>query len=74
MKRFKMEWLKHKWDYDNCLVVDYVGRAGGLALSWSAEVQVDVNSYSTFHINMKVSGNRIEDTWHFTRFYGHHQT
>ena len=30
--------------------------------------------YSKFHIDVKVNGETMEDSWRFTGFYGHFQT
>ena len=34
-KNAEMDWLRVKCDYDNCMVVDSVGRVGGLAMLWN---------------------------------------
>ena len=73
-KKTEMEWLLIKWEYDSCLVVDSVGKAGGPALLWKQELHVGVLSYSNSHIDAKVNGDTVGDSWRFTRFYGHFQT
>lgn len=51
----KMESLKFSVWFDGCLVVDSVGRSGGLALMWKMEIQVTVKSFSKYHIDAKIS-------------------
>ena len=38
----KMDWLRVKWKFDRCLVVEGVGRGGGLALLWMEEANVKI--------------------------------
>ena len=73
-KNAEMDWLRVKWDYDNCMVVDSVGRAGGLAMLWNNQSQIEVLSYSKFHIDVKVNGELMDESWRFIGFYGHFQT
>lgn len=66
----KMGWVKQKLGFNNMLVVDSVGRSGGLALLWSDEKGVEIQNYSHRHIHAKV--NQPGTTrWFFTRFYRH---
>ncbi|PPR92754.1 hypothetical protein GOBAR_AA27921 [Gossypium barbadense] len=54
---------------DGCLAVSSEGKSGGLALLWREGVNVEVQSYSKFHIESVVSiddGERLR----FTGFYG----
>jgi hypothetical protein len=52
-------------------MVDSDGLSGGIGLFWSEEVEVDIQSFSSAHINAKV---RMIDSdlpmWRFTGFYG----
>ena len=49
-----MEWLRSRWDYDNCFAVDCLGRGGGLALLWMNEAKVEVQSFSNQHIDATI--------------------
>ena len=50
--------------------MDCIGRAGGLALFWCEQINIEVRSYSSSHIDVKIMGDRVEDNWRFTGFYG----
>lgn len=52
----EMDWIHSLWKFDNCLVVNSVGRKGGLALLWSSEVQLEVISFSKNHIDSIIKG------------------
>lgn len=75
---FLCETKLHKCDFDRiskrlnmagCFVVDVVGRKGGLALLWSDECDVDVQSFLQNHVDslIKMDMSRIR----FTGFYGY---
>ena len=64
-KNSKVKRLKLEWSYENCLVVDSIGRGGGLALIWNTEVQLEIVSFSLFHIDAKENGDREADAWRF---------
>ena len=70
VKSSKMEWLRSKWGYDSCLIVEAVGRSGGLALLWKQEVTVEVQSFSSNHIDARIDNTTNGDEWRFTGFYG----
>lgn len=52
------------------VVVDSVGRAGGLALLWSKDVVIDLLSMLVHHIDVVVQEGLGDDAWRCTRFYG----
>ncbi|KAK6153847.1 hypothetical protein DH2020_013486 [Rehmannia glutinosa] len=60
--------LRVKLGYHNGVVVDSVGRSGGLALLWREEVNVSVKFMGRFFIDSIIS-NAGSD-WRFTGFYG----
>lgn len=41
---------------EHCFTVHSRGFSGGLALMWSSGVQLNIQSYSTWHINVKIVG------------------
>ncbi|XVF56363.1 hypothetical protein PTKIN_Ptkin06aG0114300 [Pterospermum kingtungense] len=59
-----------RWGYDNCFVVDCVGRAGGLALLWNSNYQINLQTYSKYHIDVSVISKASGHSWRFTGFYG----
>jgi hypothetical protein len=69
----KMAIIKQKLGFKNMLVVDSIGRSGGLALLWKDEVGVEVPNYSQRHINAIVKPPNLNKLT-FTGFYGHPKT
>ena len=65
-----MEWLRLKWKFDKCLIVEGYGRGGGLALLWMDEALVKVKSYSKSHIDVVIGHDEEDRRWKFTSFYG----
>lgn len=63
----EMQRLRIKLGYRNCFVVDMIGLSGGLALLWNGDTDLTVKSYSRFHIDTLVQG---EKTFRATLFYG----
>ncbi|XP_059431606.1 uncharacterized protein LOC132165127 [Corylus avellana] len=55
------------------LVVDSIGRSGGLALLWKDEAGIEIQNYSHRHINATVKPSNLPP-WTFTGFYGHPDT
>lgn len=53
------------------LVVDCVGKSGGLALLWMSNSRVEIQNYSCQHINAKVSSSPTNPPWKLIGFYGH---
>ena len=70
-KSAEMERLRVIWGYDNCMVVDSIGKGGGLALLWMNEVCLEVLSFSNHHIDFKLGDPTCDETWKFTGFYGY---
>ncbi|XP_019166531.1 PREDICTED: uncharacterized protein LOC109162266 [Ipomoea nil] len=66
----RLERVRVKLKYDNCFVVDSSGRGGGLALLWSAGVDVEVRGYSNHYIDTIVTSGGDDSRWRFTGFYG----
>ena len=70
-KSVEMERLCVIWGYDNCMMVDSIGKGRGLALLWMNEVCLEVLSFSNHHIDSKLGDPACEETWRFTGFYGY---
>ncbi|XP_059428616.1 uncharacterized protein LOC132162400 [Corylus avellana] len=70
-RQSKMERIRCKLGFPNMLVVDCVGKSGGLALLWNDDVGVEIQNYSCRHINAKVCLTPNKGFWKFTSFYGH---
>lgn len=63
--------VEKKLGYDNCFVVDLVGRSEGLAILWKLEVEVEVFNYSLRHISVWVYDAKVKTKWLLTSFYGY---
>ena len=69
-----MDWLRSRWRFDNFFTMDGIGRGGGLGLMWSNETQVEVRSYSKYHIEVVIGEVNDDKRWRFTGFYGEPDT
>ncbi|KAK2662641.1 hypothetical protein Ddye_001215 [Dipteronia dyeriana] len=65
----RVEELLVKLGFSGKLVVDLIGRSGGLYLLWSHNVVVDLVLYSQYHIDVKVQ-SLCDNVWRLTGFYG----
>jgi hypothetical protein len=52
------------------IVVDCVGKSGGLTLLWGDDLDVEIQNYSRRHINAKISSPSLSEAWKFTGLYG----
>lgn len=66
----KLERWKIKLGYSSKLVINNVGKSGGLCLYWEKDTEVDLLTYSQEHIDVKIRF-RNNVLWRFTGFYGH---
>ncbi|XP_041009450.1 uncharacterized protein LOC121253511 [Juglans microcarpa x Juglans regia] len=70
-----MEKLKFSIGFSNCLAVSSEGRSGGLALYWNNNSQLEILSYSKYHIHALVTNlegdDRESSSWYLTGIYGH---
>jgi hypothetical protein len=51
LRKSKMELVRCKLSFSNMIVVDSVGKSGGLALLWNETAGVEVRNFSYRHIN-----------------------
>jgi exonuclease III len=56
----RMEIVRSQLGFEHMLVVDSVGKNGGLALLWMTESEVEIQNYSRRHINAKVCSSLTE--------------
>ncbi|PPD96734.1 hypothetical protein GOBAR_DD06239 [Gossypium barbadense] len=54
---------------EGCLTFNAEGKSGGLVLMWKDSSKVDIQSYSSNHIDAMVHNEDVEPVW-FTGFYG----
>lgn len=65
-----MERIRVQLGFVGKLVVNCVGRSGGLCLFWADSVDVSLLSYSLFHIDVQIVTHQ-NTLWRLTGFYGH---
>ena len=70
----QMEKIKNRIGFANGLIVPSRGRSGGVALFWTQEVNLDINSYSGNHIDTIVKETEGNFQWRITSFYSHPKT
>jgi hypothetical protein len=70
----KMEWVQIQLGFEQMLVVDCVGKGGGLALLWMTDFGEEIQNYSCQHINVKVCSFPTNSVWKFMGFCGHPDT
>lgn len=56
---------------DYCFMVQSLRLSDGLALMWSSDVNISINSYSNQHINAWVQDPESNYGYMFIGFYGH---
>ncbi|GAA0177583.1 hypothetical protein LIER_42144 [Lithospermum erythrorhizon] len=61
-----------KMNKPNALIVESDGRKGGLVLMWGRDVEVEVLSFSTHHIEAIIVEAELPP-WGLIGFYGHHE-
>lgn len=64
-----LEQIRQNLGFEGCLVVDRIGRSGGLAMLWRKQRMCDVVNYSQNFITVIVHENDT-DRWRLTGFYG----
>ena len=74
MKKYQMEKLKFKIGLLNGLTVPSIGRSGGLAMLWSRNINVEIQSYSRNFVDAVVTDPDSSFKWRITSFYGNPET
>ncbi|KAL9687653.1 hypothetical protein QQ045_032060 [Rhodiola kirilowii] len=59
--------MKIKLGFDNCFAVDRQGLSGGLAVLWNSDTDLEIISYSKFHVDAVVKDT---EEFRLTLFYG----
>ena len=72
MKKYRMEKEIFKIGLLNGLIV--LGRSGGLAMLWSRDIKVEIQSYSGSYIDAFVTDPESAFQWRITGFYGNPKT
>ena len=63
-----MERIGCRMQFRNIFVVLHINRGGGLALLWSEEISLDIQTYSDNYIDACIN-HGVDDAWQFTGFY-----
>ncbi|KAK3195392.1 hypothetical protein Dsin_026702 [Dipteronia sinensis] len=66
----KMEKWRVQLGYYGKLVVNSIGRSGGLCIFWDCDMDVTLLMYSQDHIDVNIK-EKYRQLWRFTGFYGH---
>ncbi|KAL0400945.1 UNVERIFIED_CONTAM: hypothetical protein Slati_4124400 [Sesamum latifolium] len=66
----RIEFLKARFNLFG-VCVESNGRAGGLALLWNKDIDIQLQSLSSHHIDVDVLPKNSDGKWRFTGFYGH---
>ena len=74
MKKYQMEKVKFKIGLLNGLVVPSIGRSGGLAMLWSRDIKLEVQSYSRNFVDAMVTDSELGFKWCISGFYGNPET
>ncbi|XVE95720.1 hypothetical protein REPUB_Repub02eG0123500 [Reevesia pubescens] len=64
-----MEFLNVRWNFEKLFVVDCNGRSGGLAVLWKDTIDVSLQTYSQWHIDLEIRPEGNLDVYRFTGFY-----
>ena len=73
-KTSEIEWLRLRWKFEKCFIVECVGKESGLGILWMEEVKVEIISFSRYHIDVRVGKNGGTKEWRFNGFYGDLET
>ncbi|KAL0294287.1 UNVERIFIED_CONTAM: hypothetical protein Sradi_6894900 [Sesamum radiatum] len=65
----QIETLKRRLDLFGCCV-EPRGRSGGLMLLWQKSIEVQLQSFSSFHIDVSIRLDESLGWWRFSRVYG----
>ena len=68
-KKTVMEKVKRQLKFDQCYVVEPVGKAGGLTLFWKEEVQVESITDGNFFIEVKIKDLEAKCEWWLVGVY-----
>ena len=68
VEKVVLERIGREIQFSNFFVVPRHNTGGGLALYWPADMNVDVQTFSTRHIDVIIDLG-VNDAWRFTGFY-----
>lgn len=62
----KIKFIKRKLKFDHCFVVDSLGSSRGLAFLWKHGIEVELNNYTKWDINARVTERNRDLSWRLT--------
>lgn len=68
-----MENIRVRLGFTSCFTVDALGRSGGLSLLWHDRFDLDIKSYSRYHIDVVLNQPYHCGVWRLTWVYGEPQ-
>lgn len=71
LRKRRTERVKEKAGYRNGLIIPSMGRSGGLALLWSKDILVEIQSYLDHYIDAIITDPSSRFKWRIIGFYGH---
>ncbi|GMJ10544.1 hypothetical protein HRI_004723600 [Hibiscus trionum] len=66
----RMKRIRQRCGFINGIEVAADGTRGGLSLSWTHDVNINLISFSSSHIDVHITDLDSANTWRFTGFYG----
>lgn len=66
--------IERATNFENCFAIDCVGRSRGLAVLWEQHFDVQILSFTNWHINLLAQDKQYVKEWLLTGFYGHLET
>ena len=70
----RMVKVKERIGLPNGLIIPSEGRSGGMALLWVRDLDVEIRSFSRYHIDAIVIDSKSRFKWRMTGFYGNPET
>ena len=70
----RMVKVKERIGLPNGLVIPSEGKSGGMALLWVRDLDVEIKSFSRYHIDAIVIDPKVGFKWRMTGFYGNSET
>ena len=74
VRKKRMERIKERVGFAHGLFVPCQDRSGGLALLWTREIDLEIKSFGSHHIDAVITEKNSNFKWRFIGFYGHPQT
>lgn len=69
--RERIEKIRNNIGFDRSFTVNAKGSSGRLAMTWNLAIDIEVHTYTRYHIFVKVNDSKLGKVWTVTGFYGH---